>query len=354
MSRLAKRRRVYFFEEPVLNDDLRPRLQAQATPENVTVLTPHLPRSIEPDAADSAQQALLDGFIQRERIDHLVAWYYTPMALAFTSRLRPTVLVYDCMDELANFAGAPAELGRREEQLLTRANLVFTGGRSLYDAKRTRHPNVRLFPSSVDVNHFGRARLPHLEPADQADIPHPRLGFAGVIDERMDLPLLAGVAAARPDWHLVMLGPVVKIDGSRLPSAPNLHYLGMKTYTDLPAYMASWQVGLLPFARNDATRYISPTKTPEYLAAGLPVVSTSIRDVVRSYGAHGLAHIADSPADFVKAVDLALRIDRVRHRVRADALLDQMSWDQTVADMELLLQQARSSTATDGVAAASL
>jgi UDP-galactopyranose mutase len=217
---------------------------------------------------------------------------------------------------------------------------VFTGGRSLYDARRNRHPNVRLFPSSVDAGHFRQARTVQAEPADQAPIPLPRLGFAGVIDERMDLPLLAGVAAARPSWHIVMLGPVVKIDGSTLPAAANIHYLGMKSYAELPRYMASWSAGILPFARNESTRFISPTKTPEYLAAGLPVVSTSIRDVVRTYGAQELAHIADTPADFVRAVELALGTDRAHHTVRSDVFLAQMSWDRTVANMERLMQQA--------------
>jgi glycosyltransferase involved in cell wall biosynthesis len=339
MSRLARRRRVFFLEEPMF-DEHQPRLDSQTTAENVTVLVPHLPPTEAGEGAQFALRRLLDAWIEGEGLQEFVAWYYTPMALDFTGHLRPRVVVYDCMDELSGFAGAPTQMSTRETQLLARAHLVLTGGHSLYDAKRSRHANVRLFPSSVDAAHFGRARVPQPEPADQARIPSPRLGFAGVIDERMDLPLLAGLAAARPDWHIVMLGPVVKIDGATLPAAPNIHYLGMKTYPELPSYMASWSVGILPFAHNEATRFISPTKTPEYLAAGLPVVSTSIRDVVRTYGSQELAHFADTPTDFVRAVDLALTTDRARHVLRSDAFLSQMSWDQTVANMELLLQRA--------------
>ena len=196
------------------------------------------------------------------------------MALAFTSHLKPQAVVYDCMDELSAFAQAPPQLRTRERELLARADVVFTGGQSLYEAKRDSHPNVHLFPSSVDVPHFAAARTLTLQPPDQAAIPHPRLGFFGVIDERMDLDLLRDVATLRPDWHIILLGPVVKIDPFAVPQLPNVHCLGPKAYADLPAYVASWDVALLPFARNEATRFISPTKTPEYMAAGLPVVST--------------------------------------------------------------------------------
>jgi glycosyltransferase involved in cell wall biosynthesis len=338
MSRLARRRRVFFMEEPIF-DEKRPRLDARMTPENVTLLVPHLPADGGAPAANIALRRLLDAWMESEGLQDYAAWYYTPMVLPFTAHLQPRVVIYDCMDELSGFAGAPPEMSRREVELMARAHLVLTGGRSLYEARRTRHPNVHLFPSSVDADHFRQARRVQTEPADQAGIPHPRLGFAGVIDERMDLPLVAGLAAARPDWHIVIVGPVLKIDGSTLPAAPNVHYLGMKTYAELPRYMASWSVGIMPFAHNEATRFISPTKTPEYLAAGLPVVSTSIRDVVRTYGSQDLALIADSPAAFVRAVKLALAEDRTRQRQRADAFLSQMSWDRTVSSMERLLEQ---------------
>jgi UDP-galactopyranose mutase len=272
-----------------------------------------------------------------QHIGSHVLWYYTPMALPFTRHLRPVAVVYDCMDELSAFAGAPPELRQREVELMKRADLVLTGGQSLYEAKRHLHRQVYPFPSSVDAPHFARARQPQPDPADQARIPHPRIGFFGVIDERFDVDLVRGVAALRPDWHFVLLGPVVKIDPRTLPQAPNLHYLGSKPYTELPSYLSGWDVAMLPFARNESTRFISPTKTPEYLAAGRPVVSTSIRDVVRPYGQEGLARIADDAAEFVAAIEASLAEDAAIRRVRADAFLSQMSWDLTWSRMRQLV-----------------
>jgi UDP-galactopyranose mutase len=227
-----------------------------------------------------------------------------------------------------------------ERALMERAEVVFTGGQSLYEAKRRLHPNVHVFPSSVDVAHFGRARHITTDPADQSLIPRPRLGFFGVVDERFDAPLVAAVAERRPDWHFVIIGPVVKIDAASLPRRANIHYPGRKAYADLPAYIAGWDVALLPFARNDATRFISPTKTPEYLAAGKPVVSTSIRDVVRPYGERGIVRIADTPDAFIAAVEAALVEDAAVRHSAAEALLAGMSWDSTWTAMSRLIRAA--------------
>ena len=261
------------------------------------------------------------------------------MAVGFARHLAPLVTVYDCMDELSAFRGAPPWLRERENELLARANLVFTGGQSLYEAKVSRHPHVYAFPSSVDAAHFAQARTPQPAPPDQATIPHPRLGFFGVIDERMDLALIEAVATARPDWHLVLIGPTAKVNPTDLPQGENMHYLGMKGYDDLPAYLAGWDVALLPFARNESTRFISPTKTPEYLAAGVPVVSTSIRDVVRPYGEMGLVGIADEPEAFVAAIERALREDASARLARVDTLLAHNSWDHTFAAMLRLIEE---------------
>jgi UDP-galactopyranose mutase len=243
------------------------------------------------------------------------------------------------MDELAAFAGAPPELTRLERDLFARADVVFTGGHTLYEAKRSSHHNVHAFPSSVDVAHFARARAGVADPADQRTIPRPRLGYFGVIDERMDYELLRGVAAARPEWQIVLIGPTAKVDPASLPVAGNLHYLGPKLYADLPEYIAGWDVAILPFARNDATRFISPTKTPEYLAAGKPVVSTSIRDVVRPYGDLRLARIADTTDAFVAAVEAALAENADERRRAADAFLANLSWDRTWSAMRQLMEQ---------------
>ncbi|HEX8537344.1 MAG TPA: glycosyltransferase family 1 protein [Cystobacter sp.] len=339
LSRFARERRVFFFEEPIY-DRKQPRLHVTRSPEGVWVAVPHLPEGLDEQQSMAMQRALLDEMLVRHDVRRYVSWYYTPMALPFTRHLEPLAEVYDCMDELSAFRGAPPALLHREAELLERVDLVFTGGQSLYEAKRDRHHSVHAFPSSVDVAHFATARRPIQEPADQAAIPHPRLGFFGVVDERMDLALLEAVADARPDWQLVIIGPVVKIDPASLPKRPNLHFLGGKLYTELPTYLSGWDVALLPFARNESTRFISPTKTPEYLAAGKPVVSTSIRDVVRPYGDLGLVHIADAPEDFVRACEAAMAEDRTTWLPRVDAHLATMSWDSTWAHMKTLLDAA--------------
>jgi UDP-galactopyranose mutase len=353
LTRCAQERRVFFFEEPV-HDDGPLRLEVKERGK-VRVVVPHLPEGL---TSDVAREAALRTMVERMMADHgitdYVLWYYTPMALQFTRHLRPRAVVYDCMDELSAFRGAPPVLRGLEGELLSRADLVFTGGQSLYEAKRDKHPRVRAFPSSIDAAHFGRAREADEEPADQIEIPRPRLGFFGVIDERLDIELLDEVARLRPEWQLVMIGPVVKIDEASLPRRANIHYLGMKSYEELPAYLSGWDVALLPFARNESTRFISPTKTPEYLAAGRPVVSTSIRDVVRPYGQEGLVRIADAPEDFVKACEEAMREDAAERQARVDVFLAQSSWDSTWASMNELINAAAAERRSAAAAGASL
>jgi UDP-galactopyranose mutase len=338
LTRCALERRVFYVEEPYFDANGEPWLQTETAAGGVTVVVAHLPNGCSDNDSATIQRHLLDDLVVRERIDRYVLWYYTPIALRFTSHLQPDAIVYDCMDELSAFANAPAALKLHEAELFRRADVVFTGGQSLYEAKRHAHPNVHAFPSSVDVDHFGRARQITTEPHDQAAVPRPRLGFFGVIDERMDIELLAGIAAARPAWQIVMLGPIVKIDPDTLPRPGNIHYLGSKQYNELPSYIAGWDVALLPFARNEATRFISPTKTPEYMAAGKPVVSTSIRDVVRPYGQQGLVRIADTVDVFVEACEAAMAEDASIRLRQADAFLRQTSWDGTWAQMRRLIE----------------
>jgi UDP-galactopyranose mutase len=349
MTRCARDRRVYFVEEPVFQAGIAPQLHRE-TSGAVTRVVPLLPDGLTSEACCREQRRLLDEVMRTEGISEYVLWYYTPMALAFTHHLVPLATVYDCMDELSAFRGAPVALKDLERQLMQRASLVLTGGQSLYEAKRNQHRNIHPFPSSVDVAHFARARRIGIDPPDQASIPHPRLGFFGVIDERMDLALIDGVAAARPDWHVIMVGPVVKIDPASVPQRPNIHYLGSKQYEELPHYVAGWDVALLPFARNEATRFISPTKTPEYMAAGKPVVSTSIRDVVRPYGHQGLVRIADDVPGFVRACTAAMSEDATNRITRADAFLRQTSWDGTWNRIRLLLDQVLGGDAEDAAA----
>jgi UDP-galactopyranose mutase len=349
LTRAARDHEVIFFEEPVFRPGTAPRLDLHETPEGITIAVPQLPEGLRGDAVIAAQRALLDRLLAPEAGRPMTAWFYTPMALEFAEHLRPDVTVYDCMDELSAFRGAPPRMMEMERALLARADLVFTGGRSLYEAKRNRHPRVSCFPSSIDAAHFAAARAQQPAPADQQGIPGPRIGFFGVVDERMDTDLVGALAATRPDWSFVMIGPVVKIDPEGLPRPPNIHWLGPKRYAELPRYLAGWNAGFMPFARNESTRFISPTKTPEFLAAGLPVVSTPITDVVRDWGprdgAEGLVEIAAEAEGFAAALQRVLEQPRATWLKRVDRRLSLLSWDRTWAEMQGLIATARRGSA---------
>lgn len=351
LSRFARERRVFFVEEPVFSDCAAPHLEISRREDKLFVVRPHINHGEAAQQASEILQRMIDELLRAERIEDYVVWYYTPMALEFSGRLKPKAVIYDIMDELSLFKFAPPTLLSNEEKLLEMSDAVFTGGQSLYEAKRHRHENIHAFPSSIDTEHFKQARaITGDAPADQAEIPHPRLGFIGVIDERMDLDLLKECAATRPDWQFVMIGPVVKIAEEDLPRAANIHYLGKKDYDELPAYIAGWDAALMPFAINDSTRFISPTKTPEYLAAGKPVVSTAIRDVVRPYGENGFVHIASTPAEFVAAIENALNENAEERLKKVDEFLSGNSWDNTFRAMANVVDEA---VAKQGKAAAS-
>jgi UDP-galactopyranose mutase len=349
MSRAARDRRVFMFEEPTEGAQ-RPSLDVTHPIHNVLVATPRLPDGMSAAERLMVQRDLLDGWLGREGVRDFTLWFYTPMALPLTLHLDPECVVYDCMDELSAFAGAPTELSSLERQLFTRCDIVFTGGYSLHEVKRRHHSQVHAVPSSVDVEHFALARSSREEPADQAQIPHPRLGYCGVIDERVDLGLIRDVAAARPEWQVVFVGPVTKIDPASLPRAENIHYLGGRSYDELPAYLSGWDVALLPFAHNKSTRFISPTKTPEYLAAGRQVVSTSVRDVVRTFGESGLVRIADGADDFTRAIERCLDHDEPQRQAKVDRYLAMQSWDRTWARMQALMSRALSAGAARSLA----
>jgi UDP-galactopyranose mutase len=337
MTRCAKSHQVLYWEEPIF-DASHSFLELREATINLEVVVPHLAVGLSETESHQVQALLLKDLLAARQIVQYVLWYYTPMAIAFTRDLEPQAIIYDCMDELSLFKDAHPGLVEAEAELFSRANLVFTGGRSLYESKKHQHRSVHCFPSSIDRAFFASARRPQVEPEDQSSIPRPRLGYCGVIDERMDLTLVSTLAAARPEWHIVMVGPVVKIDQKDVPIGPNIHYLGPKPYSELPAYLAGWEVGLLPFALNDSTRFISPTKTPEYLAAGLSVVSTAIRDVETPYGAKGVVSIAGSPAEFISAIERGLRTrSSVKRLEKADKLLAQCSWDLTWSQMMKLI-----------------
>lgn len=343
MQRFARSHRVLFWEEAIPANHHLPYLEFHAFDgTSVEAIRPRVPDRWSPDEQNAALARLFDQMLRLTGIAKPVLWLYTPMMWPVVQHVEASAVVFDCMDELSAFDFAPPALLRHEAALMGAADMVTTGGWSLWEAKRGRHTNIHAFPSSVDKAHFGaaRARLP--QPEDQAGLPGPRLGFYGVIDERLDLDLIAALAAARPDWSIVMLGPVVKIDPARLPQAPNLHWLGSKRYDQLPAYLSGWDVALMPFAINEATRFISPTKTPEFLAAGCPVVSTPVRDVVRQYGDLQAVHIAADAASFVAACEAALKQAMCPGAplAEADAVLAQQSWDLTHRRMLALLDQA--------------
>jgi glycosyltransferase involved in cell wall biosynthesis len=344
LSRFSRHGRLFYFEEPYFYDGAEPRLEVTTRDGgNIYIVVAHLPHGLTPQESDARQIELLNAFFAERKLDRFVFWYYTPMAREITRHLKPVLTVYDCMDELSAFKGASPRLRELEAELFQQADLVFTGGQSLYESKKDQHQEVYAFPSSIDKAHFAQARQALAEPADQADIPHPRFGFYGVLDERFDIELLRGISALRPDWHFVMIGPVVKIDPAVLPQAANIHYLGGKNYQELPMYLKGWDVALLLFAHNESTRFISPTKTPEYLAAGKPVVSTSIRDVVRPYGDAGLVHIADTPEAFVSAIEKALiQKEDQEWMAKTDEFLQGISWDTTWQNMVCLMQIALS------------
>ncbi len=338
MSRFARSRTVIYFEEPLPSEAGHGvGIDVRRCPEtDVVVVTPRLPAGLEGACATAVLRQLLDETLLVEAVARPVLWYYTPMMLPVARHIEAAVVVYDCMDELANFRFAPPELVGLERELFAQADVVFTGGFSLYEAKADRHANIHPFPSSVDKAHFAQA-------TPRAESGRPRLGFFGVIDERMDLGLIETLARARPDWDIEIVGPVVKIDPADLPQAANLTYPGQAAYDDLPGWLSCWDVALMPFAINESTRFISPTKTPEYLAAGRPVVSTPIRDVVRHYGDLDAVFVAETPGAFIAACDDAVALARgtdASWRDDVEAELASLSWDQTNLRMDALVNQA--------------
>ena len=340
LSRLAKRFSVVFVEEPVPNAE-RAALERLQPCVGVEVLRPHLTGSAPGfhDEHIPQLQSMLADYLKARALNDYWLWFYTPMAMPLAAGLQPGGVVYDCMDELAAFRHAPRQLLQRENALFKMADLVFTGGQSLFESKRDRHPQVHCFPSSVDAAHFSKAAHDTLEHPAQAHIGKPRIGYCGVIDERVDLGIVDALSQAHADWQIVMVGPVVKIDPASLPQRDNIHWLGQQDYADLPALIGGWDVCMMPFALNEATRYISPTKTLEYMAAGKPVVSTPIRDVVTPYA--GIVAIADTPEAFVAACEHALAQTpeaRAEAAAARAALVAGTSWDRTAARMAELIE----------------
>ena len=310
------------------------------TDENVTVIVPHLYKSVRGNHNEAERiEDILKKLFKEKSINNYLFWYYTPMALAHTSSFEPLITVYDCMDELSAFKFAPTTLKAYEQELFQKADIVFTGGNNLFKEKKSQHHNIYSFPSSIDKAHFISARESNQEPIDQTAIPHPRLGFYGVIDERFDIELIRQAADAMPDWQFVLVGPVVKIDPATLPQNQNIHDLGGKSYEELPSYLSGWDIALIPFAINEATRFISPTKTPEYLAGGKPVISTAITDVIHPYHDLGLVHIVENAEEFIHFASSELEVmDKREWLEKVDEYLGAISWDATWGRMDELMQ----------------
>ncbi|MDB5643442.1 MAG: glycosyl transferase [Hyphomicrobiales bacterium] len=336
LSRAARDYRVLFFEEAYIGPEIEAPFLYRAPPsEGVEVIVPHLPAGGDARENDAAVQRLLDACLGELEEAPAILWYYTPEAIAFTRHLDADVIVYDCMDELSAFRDAPPRLGELEQELLQRADLVTCGGRTLFEEKRRHHPGAHLFPSSIDAPHFNRARALSAQRSLHAQ---PVLGYFGVIDERLDLELVAALADLRPQWTIEMVGPVVKIPETALPLRPNIVWSGHVAYADLPERLARWDIGLMPFAMNEATRCISPTKTPEFLAAGVPVISTPVRDVVTPYGDAALVAIASDAEAFAEAAARLLRTPKGPWLATVDAFLATTSWDMTYENLRKLMR----------------
>lgn len=347
LGRCARQRPVAYFEEPVFDVSV-PTLELAKTDQGVLVATPHLPPNGSRSQVEAAQRRMVNRVVAELGDPRPVLWYCTPMAVGFAGHLKSSAIVYDCTQEPSRVPGAAPELIERERQLFERADVVFTNGHSLCRHKRrtTRHPNIHPFVSCVDVARLGRARELIPEPPDQDEIPRPRVGFCGVIDERVDLRLLGELAGARPDLQFVMVGPILNIDPTTLPQAPNLHWLGRKSQQQILAYLAGWDVAMLPLVCGEATLFAASSQPAEYLAAGKPVVSTSIPDVVEPYGRGGLVWIGDGPGEFAEAIDDALASDRHARVAHADNYLFDHSWQCTWDEMWTHVEQAMASRAT--------
>ncbi|MBO6200233.1 MAG: glycosyltransferase [Chryseobacterium sp.] len=337
LTRFSKENNVYYFEEP--RNGISDLYEADLT-HGVIVIKMFINEHEE--NRDQRLRKMIDLILEDYSITNYSCWYYTPMALEYTTHLKPEVTIYDSMDELSAFRFAPPQLLELENELFKKADVVFTGGHTLYEAKKNRHHNIHPFPSSIDKYHFKAARYNTVDAEDQKHIPNPRFGFYGVIDERFNIDLLREVSARRPDWNFVIIGPIVKIDVNDLPRADNIHYLGPKTYAELPNYISQWDIAMVMFAINESTEFISPTKTPEYLAAGLPVISTPIKDVVKPYGENNLVYIANDAETFIKYGERELsKTCRKEWLTKVDDFLADKSWDDTFEKMNFLINNVK-------------
>ena len=350
LTRFALYNRVFVIEESLLDGRSNYYDIEDQKEDSLSVIKLYLSRELCPEQKNETLRKLIDSLMYAMNITHYILWYYTPMALEYSDHLHPKLIIYDCMDELSAFKFADPDLKKYEALLFEKADLVFTGGYSLYEAKKHLHKNIHPFPSSIDKAHFITARSEVSQPDDQKNIPYPRLGFYGVIDERMDIRLIAEMADMRPDWHFILIGTFIKIDPATHKKKKNIHYLGSKAYNELPLHLSGWDISMLPFEINESTKYISPTKTPEYLAGGKPVISTSITDVITPYGDKGLVHIADTAKDFINAAEIIFSNPNKKAWLKeVDVFLADISWNNTWHQMTDLIDDALAKKLTGNV-----
>lgn len=329
ISRFSSTMKVLFIEEPISDN-------AEGNSGNLIIVTKTL-HVLQPYVKDiESIAAILPNYIKNKTIP--IGWFYSASFSPLLEPLNFETVVYDCMDELSLFKGAPSHLINQEKYLMAYADIIFTGGKSLYESKKQYHSNVYCFPSSVDEEHFAQA-LNGIEVAtDIANLSSPVVGYYGVIDERIDLQLLHETSKKLPDVSFVMIGPLAKIEDADLPKERNIHYLGMKSYNELPAYLKVFDIAMMPFALNDATKYISPTKTLEYMAAGKPIISTKITDVVRDY--------SDSVSLIENADDFCITIKSLTDQKELlvtergyDKILEKTSWNATADKMKSIIKK---------------
>ncbi|MEP7146986.1 MAG: glycosyltransferase [bacterium] len=335
LTKFSSAYRIFYIEEPIYDTE-KDNLTFQ-TENGIWIVKLHLSGNNYDHDILIRQKNLLNAFFLKLNIIKYIFWYYTPMALPLGEDFSPDLIIYDCMDELANFRFAPPELKELETRLIAESHLVFTGGKSLFNKKKGLHDSVYCFQSSIDKNHFSRGQNFREDPPDQVQIPHPRLGYFGVLDERLDLALIREMAMKQPEWQFIFIGPVTKIDPDSLPRGKNIHYLGYKDYKVLPDYLSGWDIALMPFAINESTDFISPTKTPEYLAAHKPVISTPIADVVDPYGKLELVNIASTSDEFIAAAEKEFNSSKEEWKKNIDTFLANTSWEITFQQMHRLI-----------------
>jgi UDP-galactopyranose mutase len=349
LSRLASTRRVLVIEDPIYKADTPPHWEFASPTPRLTVCRPHLPANSQKH--QSSWKTLLHQLKTSYSISNPVGWLATPLALPLLNEFSPSVILYDAIDELNCPRGTTTQWLDMENKVLSKADAVFTSGYSLYQMLRQKHSNVHCLPSSADINHFKQARtlrrmyegqtlftVESHEPEGHACLPHPRLGYCGVLDKRIDFELIDLVARTRPEWQVVLVGPLVDLKPSQLPRQPNLHYLGPRPYDQLPAYIAGWDAALMPFVCNDSTRYLNPTTTMEYMAAERLIVTTRVADVVKPYC--GIVFVGHSPNTFIVGCEEAITASETERLTQVRLMREALtlnSWQATVRSMDFVL-----------------